>query len=65
MTNLQRIRKQSGLTQKQLAEQSGVNLQMVQKYEQGTRNINKACVTTTIKLAMTLKCNIADILEKE
>ena len=65
MNNLQRKRKERGLTQKQLAEQSGVNLQMIQKYEQGVKNINRAATATVIKLALALGCGIADLIELE
>lgn len=65
MTNLKRIRKDRGMTQAQLAESAGVSIKMVQKYEQGIKNINHAYASTAIKLALALKCNILDILEGE
>ena len=63
--NLQRIRTEKGLTQAKLAEVSGVSLAMIQKYEIGVKNINKAQVTTLFKLAYALGCSIEDLLEKD
>lgn len=55
MTNLKWIRTQKGLTQKQLAEKSGVSLKMIQKYEAGEKNINHARAITVWRLAVALK----------
>ena len=63
MSNLKRIREQRGLTQKELAELSGVNLRMIQHYEQGQKDINKAEALKVYTLAKTLKCKVRDILE--
>jgi transcriptional regulator with XRE-family HTH domain len=51
------------LTQKQLSEKSGVNLRMVQKYENGEKDINKAQAITLHLLAQALDCTIEDLLE--
>jgi DNA-binding transcriptional regulator YiaG len=63
--NLQTIRKAAGLTQKSLAEQSGITLRMVQLYEQRNKDINKAQAITLTKLARVLGCEVEDLLEKE
>lgn len=63
MTNLQKIRKDKGITQAELAQAAGVNVKMVQKYEQGIKDVNHAQAQTVIKLALALKCNILDLLE--
>ena len=65
MNALQRIRKQSGLSQSQLAELSGVSLRMIQKYETGNRDINNASAITVYKLAQALKVNVEDLLNKK
>lgn len=65
MSNLQEIRKRRNMTQKQLAELSGVPEVMIQKYECKYKNINKAATITCLKLANALKVNIRDILEEE
>lgn len=65
MTNLKRIRKAAGLSQAKLAEVSGVNLRMIQFYEQGAKDINKAEVLTVYRLANALNCTVEDLIEKE
>jgi len=64
-SNLQRIRKASGMTQKSLAETSGVALRMVQLYEQRKKDIKKAQVITLIRMANILGCTVEDLLETE
>jgi DNA-binding transcriptional regulator YiaG len=53
---LKTIRKQSHLTQKELAELSGVTLRMIQAYEQGDQDIMKAEARTVFALARVLGC---------
>ena len=65
MTNLQRIRKERGLSQRKLAELSGVNLRMIQKYESEEKDINHARAITVSWLAGALKCEINVLLEAE
>lgn len=63
MSNLKRIRESKELSQSQLAEASGVNLRLLQYYEQGYKDINKAQAITVYKLAQVLKSPIEDLLE--
>lgn len=63
MSNLKNIRKERGYNQKQLAELSGVNVRMIQFYEQGARDINIAQADTVYKLAQALECNMEELLE--
>ena len=56
-------RKHAGLTQKELAEKSGVNLRTLQQYELKAKDINKAATTTLLALSKTLGCKIEDLLE--
>lgn len=63
MTNLQRIRKEKGLTQKQLAEKSGVSLKMIQKYETGEKNINHARTVTVFRLSYVLNTPMLYLME--
>ena len=65
MTNLKRIRKVVGFSQAKLAEVSGVNFRMIQHYEQGFKDINKAEVLTVYHLAQALNCTVEDLIEKE
>lgn len=64
MSNLKRIREDQNISQSKLSDMSGVNLQMIQKYEQGVKDINKAQGITLHKIAQALKCNIEDLLEE-
>ena len=63
MKNLQRIRKEKGFSQSKLAELSNVNLRMVQKYENGEKDINKASALTVYQLAKALDVTVEDLLE--
>lgn len=63
MTNLKRIRKESGLTQSQLSEASGVNVRMIQHYEQGFKDINNASALTVYRLAEALSTTVGELLE--
>jgi DNA-binding transcriptional regulator YiaG len=62
---LQKIRKVAGLTQKTLAEESGVSLRMIQLYEQRNKDINKAGALSLAKIARVLGCEVEELLESE
>ncbi len=62
-TKLQQLRKNSGYSQSELAERSGVNKRMIQQYEIGAKDINKAAGTTLLSLARVLGCKVEDLLE--
>ena len=64
MTNLKRIREDRGLSQAKLAEISGVNVRMIQYYEQGVKDINAAAALTVYKLAQALDSTVEFLLEK-
>lgn len=63
--NLKRIRESKGLTQRELAERSGVSIRLIQFYEQRYRDINKAEGMTLYKLAKALECQMEDLLQIE
>lgn len=65
MINLKRIRKEAGMSQGRLAEASGVNVRMIQYYEQGFKDINGAAALTVYKLARALGCSMEDLVETE
>ena len=62
-TKLQMLRKNSGYSQAELAEHSGVNKRMIQQYEIGAKDINKAAGTTLMALAKVLSCEVEDLLD--
>lgn len=63
MNNLKRLRTEKGLTQAQLAESAGTIQRMIQKYESGERDLQKAQVQTVHKMAQALGCSIEDIIK--
>ena len=65
MTNLQHYRKSRGISQSELARQTGVNVRTLQDYEQGRKNINLAAAITVQKLAEALDCASWELLEDE
>ncbi len=62
-TQLQRMRRLVGYSQRLLSEKSGVSLRMIQQYEQGVRDINKATGINLLALARTLGCRMEDLME--
>ncbi len=64
-TALTRLRNAAGLSQSELSERSGVNVRIIQAYEQRTRDINKAQFAAIANLAQALDCNAVDLLEKQ
>lgn len=64
MNNIKKIRTERGYSQSKLSELSGVNLRMIQHYEQGVKDINSTQAITVYNLAQALNCNIEDLLEK-
>lgn len=61
--NLAKIRNEKNLSQSELAKKSSVSIRMIQYYETGYKDINKASGTTLYKLSKSLNCNIEDLLE--
>ena len=61
-TALQRQRKICGLSQRELAERSGINLRTLQQYETGAKDISKAAFSTVMGLAKALHCSPESLL---
>lgn len=62
-TALEYRRQSKRYTQKKLSEESGVNIRMIQHYEQEVKDINKAQAITVYRLAQVLNCRMEDLLE--
>ncbi len=62
-TNLQSRRIASGMTQKRLSEESGINLRTLQQYETGAKSINRASGEALRALSRALRCRMEDLLE--
>lgn len=65
MSKLQYKRKESGMSQNELAKKTGVNVRLIQDYEQGHKSINGAAAITVYRLAIALGCGVSDLLEFE
>lgn len=50
------------MSQSQLAKAAGINVQMLQHYEQGVRDLSGAKLATLLKLCLALNCKLEDIL---
>lgn len=59
---LKAARKAAGLTQKQLAAQSGVKLRVIQLYEQNQLDLRRASVSSALALANTLGRALEDLI---
>ncbi len=63
-SELQRIRRLRGYSQRMLARLSGVNLRTLQQYEIGAKDINKASVSSVVSMAKVLGCEVEDLLNR-
>ena len=63
-TNLKLLRKRAGLSQRELADMSGIPVRTIQQYEQRQKNINKAQTEYVVMLAKVLCCEVEDLIEK-
>lgn len=63
-TNLKLLRQRAGLSQRGLADLSGVPVRTIQQYEQRQKNINKAQAEYLVMLAKVLCCEAGDLIEK-
>ena len=62
-SKLKEIREAKGLSQWELALKSKVSYRMVQYYEQGVKDINKAQIITVARLADALECDMNDLID--
>ena len=62
-TNLKFLRQKASLSQRELAELSGVPVRTIQQYEQRQKNINKAQAEYLVMLARVLCCAVEELLE--
>ena len=59
---LKERRNAAGMSQSKLAHASGVNVRMIQKYEQGESDLFKAQAGTVLSLAKALNCSVEDLI---
>lgn len=63
-TNLKLLRQKAELSQRELAELSGIPVRTIQQYEQMQKNINKAQAEYLVALSKVLCCDVEALLEK-
>jgi len=62
-TRLKMRRINCGMSQSELANESGVALRQIQLFEQRQRNINNAAASTLLRLSKVLFCKMEDLME--
>jgi transcriptional regulator with XRE-family HTH domain len=62
-TKLKQVRSAKGITQKELADKTGVSIRTLQHYEQGSKDLTTAAAITVWKIAQALNCNIEDLID--
>lgn len=62
VSRLARLRRYADLTQKKLAEKSGVSARMIEQYEQGKKSLKRASAETVYSLSKALNCKIEDLM---
>ena len=63
MNNLKKLRLTVGLSQRQLAERTGLSPSTIAKLESGERDIMQASMVTISLLCLALKCSPEDLVE--
>ena len=64
-SKLKMIRESKRITKVELAEKSKVSVNMIVKYENGQRDIDKASLDTLTKLATALDVKLIELLEND
>ena len=62
-SRIRKYREENNLSQKQLAEVSGITLRSIQMYEQRNKDINKAKFETVHRLSQVLGCRMENLIE--
>ena len=60
---LKELRLKKGLSQSQLADETGISVRIIQHYEQGSRVLDNARIDTILKFCVALDCKISEIIE--
>lgn len=60
---LKEMRQSRGLSQSQLADKAGINVRVLQHYEQGSKNFDHAHIDTLMKICIALNCKLEDVIE--
>lgn len=62
MRSMKEIREEKGLSRKEVAKASGVNLRSLQDYEQGHKEILSAKAETVYRLSLALGCTMEELM---
>ena len=62
-SKLQLMRNRQGITQEELAEQSGISVSTIRAYERKAKDIHKAQADIILTLSQVLNCKETDILD--
>lgn len=62
-TKLKQVRREKELTQKELAEATGISLRTLQHYEQGSKDLNGAAAMTVYIIAKALGVEMTELLD--
>ena len=62
VSRVQSLRAALGLTQKELAERSNINIRQIQKYEYGEYDTGKMMLRNANALADALECDVRELL---
>lgn len=65
MSKLKEKRMETGLSQSQLANKAGINVRVLQHYEQKTKNFDHARMDRILRICLALNCKIDEIIENE
>lgn len=63
MKKLKEKRIAAGLSQSQLADKAGLNVRVLQHYEQGSKNFDHARIDILLKYCIALNCKLSDVIE--
>lgn len=59
---MKKLRKALGITQKELADKTGINLRQIQKYESGEYDTENMTLKNAVAFAEALGCDVKDLL---
>ena len=62
--SIKALRKQSGLTQTELAKMVGISVRALQNYENGNKKITSIKLSTACNIAIVLNCKLIDLVDR-
>lgn len=65
MSKLKEKRMETGMSQSQLAEKAGINVRVLQHYEQMTKKFDHARMDRILRICLALNCKIDEVIENQ